>query len=125
VTIRIRTSDSVWTLLTRHPTPDKLTLLRAMGSVWSFQDSRDGRLYRCEIDSDHNERWFVQHVQVEREWIYPSEAARLLGVSRQAISNAISKLYRPDVLAAQTGERGTTQQAVIGPEETSPDTTKE
>ena len=49
---------------------------------------------------------------MERERIYPSEAARLLGVSRQALNKAISqkrlattdcngrsKLYRPDVLA--------------------------
>jgi hypothetical protein len=83
-----------------------------MGSVWSFQHARDGRLYRCEIDSDGNERWFVQAIRAEREWVSQSEAARLLGVSRQAIGNAISrkrlasadcngraKLYRPDVLA--------------------------
>lgn len=114
MTIGRRTSDSTWTLLTRHPTPGKLTLLRVMGSVWTFQDPGDGRLYRCEIDSDGDERWLVQAIPAESEWISPSEAARLLGVSRQAIRNAISqkrlatadcngrsKLYRPDVLAVK------------------------
>ena len=84
-----------------------------IGTVWNFQDPKNGRLYRCQIDSDGNERWFVQTIRAaEAEWIYQSEAARLLGISRQAIGNAISrkrlatadcngraKLYRPDVLA--------------------------
>jgi hypothetical protein len=60
--------------LTSSRTPEKLTLLRVMGSVWSFQDPGDGRLYRCEIDSEGNERWLVQDIGVEGEWIYPSEA---------------------------------------------------
>lgn len=44
--IGIRNSNSAWTPLTRRPTPEKLTLLRVMGSLWSFQDPGDGRLYR-------------------------------------------------------------------------------
>jgi hypothetical protein len=100
-----------WTL-TSAGTPEKLTLLGVMGSVWSFQDPRDGRLYRCEIDSEGNERWLVQDIPAESEWICPSEAARLLRVSRQAIRNAIVagrlamadcngrlKVCRTDVLA--------------------------
>jgi hypothetical protein len=80
----------------------------------------------------------VEAVRAESEWICPSEAARLLGVSRQAISNAISqkrlttadcngraKLYRPDVLALKVRPKpkGGMQQG--WPEEISPDTTRE
>jgi hypothetical protein len=108
-----RNSDSTWKLLTRHTTPEKWLLLRVIGTVWNFQDPKNGRLYCCQIDSDGNEGWFVQAIRAaEAEWIYQPEAARLLGISRQAIGNAISrkrlatadcngraKLYRPDVLA--------------------------
>jgi hypothetical protein len=97
-----------------------------MGSVWTFQDPGDGWLYRCEIDSDGNEGWFVQAIRAKSEWIDQSEAARLLGVSRQAIGNAIAsrrlatadcngrpKLCKADVVALKVrpkpGKSGTTQ----------------
>ena len=84
-----RNTDSTWKPLTRHPTPEKWILLEVMRDVWSFRDSA-GRLYHREIDAEGNERWFVQAIRAEREWISQAEAARLLGVSRQAISRAIA-----------------------------------
>src|SRR5262245_4028192 len=102
-----------WTPLTRHPIPEKLTLLQMMGHVWSFQELGDGRPYSCEVDwSFGSEHWFVMPATTEQQWISPSEAARLLGVSRQAIHYAIAsrrlatadcngrpKICRADVLA--------------------------
>jgi len=83
-----------------------------IGTVWNFQDPKNGRRYRCQIDSDGTERWFVHSIRAEGEWISQAEAARLVGVSRQAIGNAVacrrlaiadcngpSKVYSPDVLA--------------------------
>jgi len=101
--------------LTLRPSPETLILLEVIPGVWIFEDS-EGRLYRCEVDSDGNERWFVKArlrtLSDERDWISQSEAARLLGITRQAIGNAINagrlatvdcngrlKLCRTDVLA--------------------------
>ena len=78
-----------WRPVARCPAPEKLTLLEVMGGVWTFQDPSGDRLYRCEIDPDGSERWFFKVIRTESEWISQSDAARLLGVSRQAIRNAI------------------------------------
>ena len=78
-----------WRPLTWRPTHEKLTLLEVMGGVWTFQDPRNDRLYRCEIDPGGSERWFFKVARTEREWISQSDAARLIGVSRQAIRGAI------------------------------------
>ena len=78
-----------WRVLTHGPEPEKLTLLEVMGGVWTFQDPGNDRLYRCEIDPDGSERWFFKVIRAEHEWISQSDAARLIGVSRQAIRIAI------------------------------------
>jgi hypothetical protein len=77
--------------MTGWPDPRKLILLHAMGGVWTFQHPRNGRLYRCEVNSDGNERWLVKAVSTESQWISQAEAARLRGVSRQSISGAIAR----------------------------------
>ena len=81
-----------WKSLTRRLAPRKLTLLEVMGGVWTFQDAGNDRRYRCEIDPDGSERWFFKVIRTEYEWISQSDAARLIGVSRQAIRIAI--VYR-------------------------------
>lgn len=94
------------------PDPKKLILLHVMGGVWNFQHPRNGRLYRCEVDSGGNERWLVKAGSTESRWISQAEAARLRGVSSQTISQAIAqkrlktedcngrpKLCRSDVVA--------------------------
>jgi hypothetical protein len=60
-----------------------------MGGVWTFQDPGIDRLYRCEVDPTGSEQWFFKIIHNEREWISQSDAARLIGVSRQAIRGAI------------------------------------
>ena len=60
-----------------------------MGEVWTFQDPENDRLYRCEVDPDGSERWFFKVIRTESESISQSDAARLIGVSRQAIRDAI------------------------------------
>ena len=61
-----------------------------MGGVWTFQDTGNTRLYRCEIDASGRERWFSQSIREEGDWILQADAARLIGVSRQAIRNAVT-----------------------------------
>jgi hypothetical protein len=78
-----------WRAVTRCPAHDKLTLLEVMGEKWTFQDPENDRLYRCEVDASGNEVWFFKLIRTESEWISQSDAARLIGVSRQAIRNAI------------------------------------
>jgi len=78
-----------WHPLTRRPAPRKLILLQLMGAVWTFQDPENTCLYRCEADPDGSEQWFFKVIRTEREWISPSDAARLIGVGRQAIRSAI------------------------------------
>ena len=78
-----------WRPLTWRPAPEKLTLLEVMGGVWTFEDQRNTRLYRCEIDPGGTERWFFKVMRTESELISQSDAARLIGVSRQAIARAI------------------------------------
>jgi len=78
-----------WLPLARRPASEKLTLLEVMGGVWSFQDPGATRLYRCETDPTGGERWCFKVIRTEREWISQSDAARLIGVSRQAIRGAI------------------------------------
>jgi hypothetical protein len=78
-----------WLPLTRRPAPEKLTLLEVMGGVWTFQDPGNDRLYRCEIDPGGTERWFFKAIRTESELISQSDAARLIGVSRQAIRSSI------------------------------------
>jgi hypothetical protein len=78
-----------WLPLNRPPTRGRLILLEVMGVVWTFQDPGNDRLYRCEIDPDGSERWVFKVIRAEHEWISQSDAARLLGVSRQAIRIAI------------------------------------
>jgi hypothetical protein len=78
-----------WRPRTWRPAREKLTLLEVMGGVWTFQDPRNDRLYRCEVDPHGSGRWFSKAVRTEGELISQSDAARLLGVSRQAIRNAI------------------------------------
>ena len=78
-----------WRPRTWHPAREKLTLLEVMGSVWTFQDPRNDRLYRCEVDPDDSGRWFFKDVRTEGELISEADAARLVGVSRQAIARAI------------------------------------
>jgi hypothetical protein len=60
-----------------------------MGGVWTFQDQGNDRLYRCEIDPGGTERWFCKVIPTESELISQSDAARLIGVSRQAIRSSI------------------------------------
>ena len=81
--------ESSWHPVKRRPVPRELTLLGVTGGVWKFQDPGNTRLYRCEIDPDGSERWFFRVIRTECEWISQSDAARLIGVSRQAIRNAI------------------------------------
>jgi hypothetical protein len=77
------------------PAPPKMmVLLEVKGRVWTFQHPRSRVLYRCELDAACNERWFSNFPKWlershESEWISQSDAARLIGVSRQAIRNAI------------------------------------
>ena len=78
-----------WRPLTWRPAPRKLTLLKVMGGVWTFQDLGNDRLYRCEIDPGGTERWFFKVIRTESELISQSDAARLIGVSRQAIRSSI------------------------------------
>jgi hypothetical protein len=78
-----------WRPVTRRPKPRKLILLQVMGGVSTFQDPGNTHLYRREIDPDGSERWSFKVVRTEREWISPSDGARLIGVSRQAIGRAI------------------------------------
>ena len=81
-----------WQPLTRRPTPrklKKLMLLGVTGGVWTFQDPGRTCLYHREIDSEGSERWFFKMLHREPEWISQSDAARLIGVSRQAIGRAI------------------------------------
>jgi len=78
-----------WRPRTWHPAREKLTLLEVMGSVWTFQDPRNDRLYRFEVDPDGSGRWFFKDVRTEGELISQADAARLVGVSRQAIGRAI------------------------------------
>lgn len=79
-----------WRPVTRRPVAEKLTLLQVMGGVWTFQDPGRERLYRCEIDPCAGERWSFKVVHPAGEWISQADAARLLGISRQAIRNAIT-----------------------------------
>ena len=106
-------SSQSWKALRQRPTPEQLTLLEMIPGVRIFEDP-EGRLYRCEIGSDGCERWFVKSVGEKSEWLSQSEAARLLGVSRQAIGNAIGvslmadcnrrpKVCRTDVLSLKSG----------------------
>ena len=78
-----------WRPVIRRPAPRKLILLEVMGGVWTFQDPENTCLYRCEIDPEGSERWFFKMLHREPEWISQSDAARLIGVSRQAIGRAI------------------------------------
>jgi hypothetical protein len=78
-----------WLPVTRRPKPRKLILLRLVGGVWIFRDPGNTHLYRREIDPDGSERWSCKVIRTEREWISQSDAARLIGVSRQAIGRAI------------------------------------
>ena len=78
-----------WQVLARGPAPEKLTLLGVMGGVWTFQGPGNDYLYRCEIDPGGTERWFFKVIRTESELLSQSDAARLLGVSRQAIARAI------------------------------------
>ena len=78
-----------WQSLTRRLAPEKLTLLEVIGGVWTFQDPGNDRLYRCEIDPGGTERWFSKVIPTESELISQSDAARLIGVSRQAIRSSI------------------------------------
>ena len=78
-----------WRPVTRCPALEKLMLLGVAGGVWNFKDPGSDRLYRCEVDPDGNERWFFIVIPTESELISQSDAARLIGVSRQAIRNAI------------------------------------
>lgn len=78
-----------WRPVTRRPAPRKLTLLEVMGGLCTFQDSGNDRLYRCEIDPGGTERWFFKVIPTESELISQSDAARLIGVSRQAIRRSI------------------------------------
>jgi hypothetical protein len=87
--LRHEEQESSWRPVTRRPKPRKLILLGVMGGVWTLQDPGNDRLYRCEVDPDGSERWFFKVVRAEREWISQSDAARLIGVSRQAIRGAI------------------------------------
>ena len=82
-------NESSWRPVTRRPAPRKLILLEVMGVVWTFQDPENTCLYRCEVDPDGSERWSFKAIHAEPEWISQSEAASLLGVSRQAIRIAI------------------------------------
>jgi hypothetical protein len=66
-----------------------LTLLEVMGGVWTFQDPGEECLYRREIDPSGIEHWLFKSIPAEREWSSQSDAARLIGVSRQAIGRAI------------------------------------
>ena len=79
-----------WQALKGRPAPpEKLILLRVAGWVWTFQDPRNYRLYRCEVEPDGCERWSCQAIRTVHDWISQADAARLIGVSRQAIRNAI------------------------------------
>jgi len=73
--------------------PEMLVLLEVQGNVWTFQHPRSQVLYRCELDAAGKERWFSNFPKwlgrSDHEWISQSEAASLLGVSRQAIRCAI------------------------------------
>jgi hypothetical protein len=113
-----RNSDSAWKPLTRPPTPEKWILLEVMRDVWSFRDSTGG-LYRCEINPDGNERWTFNASDSQSEYISQSDAARFLGVSRQAIGRAIQdnrlaivncngqpKVCRADVLELKIQRHG-------------------
>lgn len=81
---------TTWRPLKWRPAPEQLILLEATGGgAWTFQNPRNDRLYRCEIDPSGSERWFFKAIPTESEWISQSDAARLLGVSRQAITCAI------------------------------------
>jgi hypothetical protein len=80
---------TTWHPVKRRSSPEKLVLLRLVGGVCTFQDSANDWLYRREIDSDGSERWSFQVSRKEREWISQSDAARLIGVSREAIRKAI------------------------------------
>ena len=117
-TCQVSDDPRSWRAVTRCPAPDKLTLLEVMGGVWTFQDPGNDRLYRCEVDASGDERWFFKLIPTESEWISPSDAARLLGVSREAIRRAIvykrlgttdcngrQMVRRADVLALETDPR--------------------
>ena len=82
-------NESSWRPVTRRPAREKLTLLEVMGGVWTFQDPENTCLYRCEVDPTGSEHWVFKAICTEREWISQSDAARLIGVSRQAIRSAI------------------------------------
>ena len=103
-----------WRPVAGRPAPRKLTLLEVMGGVWTFQDPGNDRLYRCEIDAGGTERWFSKVIPKESELISQSDAARLIGISRQAIRSSIvcerlrtvscngrPMVYRAEVLALQ------------------------
>ncbi len=64
-------------------------VLTSSEALRTFQDPGNDRLYRCEIDPTGSERWFFKAIRAEVELISQSDAARLLGVSRQAIRRAI------------------------------------
>jgi hypothetical protein len=81
--------ENSWRPVTRRPKPRELILLQLVGGVWTFQDPGNTCRYRREIDPDGSERWSFKVLRTEREWISPSDAARLIGVSRQAIGRAI------------------------------------
>ena len=73
--------------------PEMMVLLEVQGNVWTFQHPRSQVLYRCELDAAGKERWFSNFPKwlgrSDHEWISQADAARLIGVSRQAIRNAI------------------------------------
>ena len=52
-----------WLPRTWHPARERLTLLEVTGGVWTFQDPRNDRLYRCEVDPDGSGRWFFKDVR--------------------------------------------------------------
>jgi hypothetical protein len=108
-----------WQPLARRPSPPhRLTLLRLVGRVWTFQDPDRDRLYQLSIDQDEQEHWSWKVLHAEREWLPQADAARLVGITRQAIRIAIvhgrlatidcngrSLVRKSEVLALETTRR--------------------
>ena len=79
-----------WQSVLRPSAHRAFVLLSLVGGVWTFEDPDRDRLYRLVIDKDGKESWSFQEIRKERASLSQSEAARLIGVTRQAIRNAIT-----------------------------------